>query len=289
MLKKCLLLVTVLLMAATIVFAQGTFKPRDADEEHAWRLYNQYIASKKQEAGLKAGITQKSGDIKTTTVGVIPLYVGPQDVSELAGLRRQLQAEQEKQKNLETAWDKKFWGRYGDLSDSSGKIYDPKTKKTMDKIQFRLIYFPFHVEAGATTAAKPIKKQPAIVPTKKPDKETSSAKADVVKPGIEGLWWIRVDGSGFQFDWQLVIAGNGGRIKPHGYQAKWYDLAEYAFDGKTIRFQQPGKGDSLDPIFDFEGQMINGHLEGTYGCTCWRPGEKVKWSAIKQKEGQQIY
>ena len=138
----------VALVAAPIVFAQGTFKPRNADEEHAWRLYNQYKESKNKEVQLKAGITQKSGDIKTTIVGNIPLYVDSQDVSELAGLRRQLQTEQEKQKNLETAWDKKFFGRYGDLSDSAGTIYDPKTKQTMDKIQFRLIYFPFYVNDG---------------------------------------------------------------------------------------------------------------------------------------------
>jgi hypothetical protein len=136
-------------MAATsIAFEQGTFKPRNADEEHAWRLYNQYKESKQKEAQFKAGITQKSGDIKTTNVGIIPLYIDPEDVAQLTKLRQQLQAEQEKQKNLETAWDKKFWGRYGDLSDSAGTIYDVKTKQTMDKIQYRLIYFPFYVNDG---------------------------------------------------------------------------------------------------------------------------------------------
>lgn len=140
---------SILLLLVPSVFAQGTFKPRNADEEHAWRLYNQYTASKKKEAEIRTGITQTSGDIKTVNVGSVPgLGIDPADVARLGQLREQLAAELDRQKKLENAWDKKFWGRYGDLSDSSSTIYDPKTKTTMDKIRFRLIAFPFYVHDG---------------------------------------------------------------------------------------------------------------------------------------------
>ncbi len=148
MIKNLILTLTIITIGVASAVAQGTFKPRNADEEHAWRLYNQYKTSKQKEAQLKAGIDQTKGDIKTMGVGSVPIYIDPQDVAQLTKLREQLKTEQERQKNLEAAWDKKFFGRYGDLSDSSGTIYDPKTKKTMDKIQFRLIYFPFYVNDG---------------------------------------------------------------------------------------------------------------------------------------------
>lgn len=136
-------------LVVPVVLGQGAFKPRNADEGHAWRLYNQYKASKKKEAELRAGIKQTSGDIKTVNVGSVPgLGIDPADIAQLTKLREQLTRETERQKNLETAWGKKFWGRYGNLSDSSGTIYDPTTKKTMDKIQFRLTYFPFYVNDG---------------------------------------------------------------------------------------------------------------------------------------------
>lgn len=149
MLQKNLYLIALLIAMFTVAAGQGTFKPRNADEEHAWRLYNQYKESKKKESELRTGITQTSGDIKTVNVGSVPgLGIDPADVQRLAKLREQLTAEVERQQKLEAAWDKKFYGRYGDLADSAGTIYDPKTKKTMDKIQFRLTYFPFYVNDG---------------------------------------------------------------------------------------------------------------------------------------------
>lgn len=145
------IMIASILVACTAVAlaAQAAFKPRNADEEHAWRLYEQYKTSKKKENEIRVGITQTSGDIKTVNVGSVPgLGIDPGDVARLAKFREQLVAELERQQNLENAWDKKFFGRYGDLADSSGTIYDPKTKKTIDKIQFRLMYFPFYVNDG---------------------------------------------------------------------------------------------------------------------------------------------
>ena len=149
MLIKLTIIITTIAVAFSVGFAQEAFKPRNADEAHAWRLHDQYQASKKKEAQIQQGISQTSGDIKTVNVGSIPgLGIDPQDVARLTKLKDQLKAEHELQSKLEAAWDKKFYGRYGDLSDSNGTIYDPKTKKTMDKIQFRLVYFPFYVNDG---------------------------------------------------------------------------------------------------------------------------------------------
>ena len=152
MLKRWLIVTTLALSVTTIAYGQGTFKPRNADEAHAWRLYNQYKASKQKETQLTAGIQQKSGDIKMTNAGSVPgLGIDPQDVAELTRMRQQLNAEKEMQQKLEAAWDKKFFGRYGDLEDSARTIYDPTTKKNMDRIQFRLMYFPFYVNDGTYT------------------------------------------------------------------------------------------------------------------------------------------
>lgn len=152
MLKRLLCVMALLSFVTTPAFAQGTFKPRNPDEAHAWRLYNQYKASKQKEAQLEAGIKQKSADIKMTNAGSIPgLGIDPGDVAELTRMRQQLNAEKDLQQKLETAWGKKFFGRYGNLSDSSGTIYDPKTKRNMDRIEFRLIYFPFYANDGTYT------------------------------------------------------------------------------------------------------------------------------------------
>lgn len=153
MTSRILVLAVVAWAAFTVnIYGQGTFKPRNADEEHAWRLYNQYKESKKKEGELRAGISQASGDIKTVNVGSVPgLGIDPADVQRLARLREQLTAEAERQEKLKAAWGKKFFGRYGDLADSADTIDDATTKKTMDKIQFRLTYFPFYVNDGTYT------------------------------------------------------------------------------------------------------------------------------------------
>lgn len=156
-LKKIVFLLAAISMFAAVVFSQGTFKPRDADEEHGWRLYNQYKASQKREAELNKRIAQLKSDIQNASHSSIGgLGADPGDVAEKNKALEALKAEQTKQKNLESAWQKKFYWRYGDLKDSDKMIYDPKTKKNMDKIQFALIYFPFNpqnnVDAAPTSA-----------------------------------------------------------------------------------------------------------------------------------------
>jgi hypothetical protein len=142
---KILFFLTAISLFSLMIFAQGSFKPRDADEEHGWRLYNQYKASKKKEAELTKRIAQLRGDIKDSSHSTIGgLGADPSDVAEKNKAVQELKTEQTKQQNLEAAWQKKFYWRYGDLKDSDKMIFDPKTKQNMDKIQFALIYFPFN-------------------------------------------------------------------------------------------------------------------------------------------------
>ncbi len=54
-------------------------------------------------------------------------------------------AERDKQADRpESGLGQKFYGRYGHLQDADEAIFDPATKQTMDKIEFRLINFPFN-------------------------------------------------------------------------------------------------------------------------------------------------
>lgn len=145
MFRKCLFLVTVVLIAATIVFAQGTFTPRDADEDHAWRIYSKYRESKKNEDQLTGQIAILRRDITNSSHSSVGVFGSDaRDRAHLTKMREQLTAEQAKLRKLEADWDRKFYGRYGHLRDSNESIVDPVTKKKMDKIEFRLINFPFN-------------------------------------------------------------------------------------------------------------------------------------------------
>lgn len=271
MFRKCLFLVTVVLMAATIVFAQGTFKPRNADEAHAWRLYNQYKQSKQQATKLEKGIKQTSDDIRSVSHGSLgALGASPEDVTALAKMRRQLAAENARQKNLENAWDKKFSGRYGDLKDSASPIYDPKTKKMMDKIQFRLIAFPFNVKGvndGASTVP------PANATTK----------------GVEGEWVITYGGyvgdadanKERPSDQVLVISGAGANLQGKLFfsEIELEPLTNVTFDGTILRFTLPAEIMNVDLQQNFQAQIVGNRLQGTVSI---KGGAPWKWWGTKK-------
>jgi len=141
--NKLTMIVICCVCVMQMALAQGEFKPRNADEAHAWRLYNQYRESKTKATNLQSGITKKQEDIRTVgNAGMGGTFaIDPQDVAELTKMRQQLAEEKSRQQKLEQAWDKKFWGRYGDLKDSDETMYDQKTKQNIDRIRFRLIYF----------------------------------------------------------------------------------------------------------------------------------------------------
>lgn len=145
MLYKHTLTLIFILTAALAVMAQGTVTPRDSDEEHAWRIHTKYKESRKSEDELTGQIALLRRDIATQSASTIGAFGSDaKDRERLTKLREQLTAEQAKLRKLEADWDQKFYGRYGYLQDSDATIVDPTTKRTMDKIEFRLINFPFN-------------------------------------------------------------------------------------------------------------------------------------------------
>ena len=117
---------------------------RNADEQHAWRLYEQYKQVNDKIGYLERAIVHGNKDMKDVAYGMWGgLAIDPTDVSSVNKARAMLKKEQEAQKNLEAAWGKKFFGSYGDLKDCNQYIVEGKTKKKMDRIEFRLTYFPF--------------------------------------------------------------------------------------------------------------------------------------------------
>lgn len=158
--REIFYLLIVVSVFATGIFSQVTFQPRDADEEHGWRLYNQYKDSKKKEAELNKKIAQLRSDIQNASHSSIGgLGADPSDVAAKNKALEDLQTEQTKQEKLLAAWQKKFYWRYGDLKDSDKMTYDATTKQNMDKIKFALIYFPFdpknNVDAAPSTQSAP--------------------------------------------------------------------------------------------------------------------------------------
>lgn len=158
-LRHFLFSVTVLLVSVGTA-ADDTFKPHDADEAHAWRLYQQYKECNQKIASLQSGIAKKLDDIRSVAYGMGGIRaVDQNDTAALGRMRNQLASEKDRQQRLEKVWDKKFWGRYGKLQDSSQTIYDPVTKRTMDRTEYRLRHFRY-----ATTKPTPRPKAPSIAP-----------------------------------------------------------------------------------------------------------------------------
>ncbi|MEQ1606099.1 MAG: hypothetical protein ABL999_14645 [Pyrinomonadaceae bacterium] len=142
---RLIILFTTFALAATSTLSQGAFKPRDADEEQAWRIHTSYKEGRKKEDELTRQIALLRRDIANSSVSTIGVFGSDaKDRERLTKMREQLTAEQAKLRKLETDWDQKFYGRYGHLQDSDATIVDPVTKRTMDKVEFRLINFPFN-------------------------------------------------------------------------------------------------------------------------------------------------
>ena len=145
MLKHSLGTITWLLLLSGVAFSQGPSKSRNAEEADAWRLHDQYVASEKREAKLQDAIRQESANLERT------VRAAPEKAQAEAQLKRkfrQLTAEVELQQRLEAEWNLAFYVRYGDLKDSAETIYDTTLNRSFDRIEFRLIHFPFYVNDG---------------------------------------------------------------------------------------------------------------------------------------------
>ncbi|HSQ25449.1 MAG TPA: hypothetical protein VLN44_13580, partial [Pyrinomonadaceae bacterium] len=139
---------TWLLLGATLALSQGISAPRNAEETYAWRLHDQYVASEKREQKLQAAIREESANPGTADRSNAE---NSQAEAQLKRQLRQLTAEIELQQRLEAEWNRTFYDRYGDLKDSAETIYDTMLNRSFDRIEFRLIHFPFYVNDGIYT------------------------------------------------------------------------------------------------------------------------------------------
>jgi len=141
-----------LVALAGVTLGQDAFKPRDANEETAWSIYQAYKASAAREAQLRGALAQRRKDTQIVqgSVGSV-LAVPPEDRAEMIRWQRELDEEVALQQTLLQIWNNRFRGRYGEMEDIHQTIYDPATKRTMDRIEFRLRNFPFNPKAAGTT------------------------------------------------------------------------------------------------------------------------------------------
>ena len=150
MLKHSLGTIIWLLLMSNVALSQSTSSPRNADESYAWRLHDQYVASAKRAAKLQDAIRQESARLETTDRATSEKA---QADAQLKRKFRQLTAEVELQQRLEAEWNRTFYARYGDLKDSAETIYDTTLNRSFDRIEFRLIHFPFYVNDGIYTGS----------------------------------------------------------------------------------------------------------------------------------------
>ncbi len=133
-----------------VVSAQGTFTPRDADESEAWTIYQQYKDSKKIESMLESQIKQKFSDSIMATYGQFGILGTDREaLSQAQAMTVTMNLERKRQTELESAWEKKFYWRYGDLRWMTDRVRDAKTGREMDRIEFALTYFPFNYKKGS--------------------------------------------------------------------------------------------------------------------------------------------
>ncbi len=145
MLYRFIFTIVLVSIAGLSTSAQGRFKPRDIDEEQAWRLYYQYKESKRIEAPLEAEIKQLFGEAFEAAVGFGGILGVDWEANAAAKKKvEQLAVERKRQADLLAAWEKKFYWRYGDLRWSGDKIRDAKTDREMDRVEFAMTYFPFN-------------------------------------------------------------------------------------------------------------------------------------------------
>jgi tetratricopeptide (TPR) repeat protein len=126
----------------------GPIQLKTPQEEHAWRLHNDYKASKQRLDGYLSGLQQRGQDMKAIGFGFgAPFAVDPKDVADIARLKEAANKERERIEKLNQAWDKNFVIQYGPLSDANEETevqyFDPDKpaqlqKAKMDKIEARI-------------------------------------------------------------------------------------------------------------------------------------------------------
>jgi hypothetical protein len=129
------------------------------DQLHAWRLHDQYMGVIVQLDDQEGQRKRLGADVKHDAQGGVSggVHVATAGYGrDMAKLNQRIADLTKKAAELEAAWERKFEGRFGPLKDARETFYDPSTKKTMDKIAYRLTNFAFDPDkpqsATATTS-----------------------------------------------------------------------------------------------------------------------------------------
>jgi hypothetical protein len=157
------------------------------DQQHAWRLHDQYLDVIVQLDDLEGQRKRLGGDIKHDAQGGVSggVHVATAGYgSDMAVLNQRITDLTRKASDLEAAWDQKFQGRFGPLKDARESFYDPSTKTKRDKIAFRLTNFPFAPAAPQRTASlPPPQPHPQSLPPAQPEATPSGQTAPTATSG----------------------------------------------------------------------------------------------------------
>jgi hypothetical protein len=160
--KMILTTLTVLLVSLVGSGAPVAQRPPELtpDQLHAWRLHDQYMVVIAQLSDQEGQRKRLGADVKHDAQGGVSggVHVATAGYGrDMAKLNQSIAELTKKAAELESAWERKFQGRFGPLKDARETFYDPSTKKTMDKIAYRLTNFAFDLDkpkpAPATTTS----------------------------------------------------------------------------------------------------------------------------------------
>ena len=256
---------SIFLVAASLlsVSAQGTFTPRDADEQEAWAIYKQYKESKRIEAPLESEIKAKFNDALMGAHGAMAILGVDREASaEVKAKRALLESERKRQAELQAQWDKKFYWRYGDLRWATDRVKDGKTGREMDRIEFALTYFPFNYVPP---------KNPVVSSTPKPDSSSAPTSLTLEVPGYWGHLSYTITGA------RLDPPSGGDRGKVAGRQYTGELTGSILTVSGTAVSDNPSSGPGSMDYYEIVVSVSVGKEKKEYGYIAQK-GEKLNKS-----------
>ena len=142
--------------AFTPLVAQQTNSGKSPEEQHAWRLYQDFKKSRETVQFLERAIKQGNADMRDVSYGFFGgFFVDPQDIESVKKARIRVNQEIERQQKLEAAWDRQFYYLNGSLADGINKLrWDPKEKRDMDLIESGLRNTPFRLATPQSSSPR---------------------------------------------------------------------------------------------------------------------------------------
>lgn len=278
--RASMIVLTSLVFTAALT---GQPAPRDADEVEAWKIYQQYKASRAAEAAASSAIRQVRNDVAGSSLSSIGVFGSdPGDRARLAQLRQSVDNERRRQTELLEQWGSKFYWRYGDLVWSEERVRDGKTKFEMDRIEFALTYFPFNYDPTKTVTTSP-----TPTPTAQPTVSAASTSLTLELPGYWGHLSYTITGAklnpptggdrgnvaGRQYTGELAgptltISGTGISDNPTPAVSAFYELTASVTVGeetRNYRYQAP-IGEKLNKPFSLSVPVTPG-VPGSFRIT----------------------